>query len=202
MREIGAHYQAVRSATSKPIMIYNNPPVVGVRLALDTLVRLTNDGVIQYIKDADSDPYTITRLRMHLGDKLGLFYGHDNNALGAFAFGATGWVSGSGNFDPKRWAKIVHLCIDDGNFVGARKPWDHISPFVDPVTVRRHGERMRDLLGIGAFVATVRTCIASLDAGIREVAVGTLDVAELAQRHRALVDAYGSRRIFPNRRGM
>ena len=54
---------------------------------------------------------------MKLGDKLGLFYGHDNNALGAFAFGATGWVSGSGNFDPKRWSKIVHLCIDEGNFV-------------------------------------------------------------------------------------
>ena len=64
-------------------------------------MRLAKDDVIQYIKDANSDPYMITRLRMKLGDKLGLFYGHDNNALGAFAFGATGWVSGSGNFDPR-----------------------------------------------------------------------------------------------------
>ena len=70
-------------------MIYNNPPVTGIDLTLDTLVRLANDGVIQYIKDANSDPYMITRLRMKLGDRLGLFYGHDNNALGAFAFGAT-----------------------------------------------------------------------------------------------------------------
>ena len=78
---------------------------------------------------------------MKLGDKLGLFYGHDNNALGAFAFGATGWVSGSGNFDPARWSKIVHLCIDKGDFVAARKLWDEIMPFVDLVTVGQHGER-------------------------------------------------------------
>ena len=141
MREIEAHFRAVRDATSKPIMIYNNPPVTGIDLTLDTLVRLANDGVIQYLKDANSDPYMITRLRMKLGERLGLFYGHDNNALGAFAFGATGWVSGSGNFDPKRWSKIVHLCIDDGNFVAARQLWDEITPFVDLVTVGRHGER-------------------------------------------------------------
>ena len=141
MREVEAHYRALRAATSKPIMIYNNPPGVGIDLTLDLLVRLAEDDVIQYIKDANSDPYMITRLRMRLGDKLGLFYGHDNNALGAFAFGATGWVSGSGNFDPVRWSKIVHLCIDDGNFVEARKRWDEIMPFVDLVTVGRHGER-------------------------------------------------------------
>jgi len=141
MREVEAHFRAVREATSKPIMIYNNPPVVGIDLTLDLLGRLAEDDVIQYIKDANSDPYMITRLRMRLGDKLGLFYGHDNNALGAFAFGATGWVSGSGNFDPVRWSKIVHLCIDDGNFVEARRIWDEIMPFVDLVTVGRHGER-------------------------------------------------------------
>ena len=40
----------MRDATSKPIMIYNNPPVTGIDLTLDTLVRLANDGVIQYLK--------------------------------------------------------------------------------------------------------------------------------------------------------
>jgi 4-hydroxy-tetrahydrodipicolinate synthase len=141
MREVEAHFRAVRAATTKPIMIYNNPPVTGIDLTLDLLERLAKDDVIQYIKDANSDPYMITRLRMRLGDKLGLFYGHDNNALGAFAFGATGWVSGSGNFDPARWSRIVHLCIDEGNFIEARKIWDEIMPFVDLVTVGRDGQR-------------------------------------------------------------
>jgi 4-hydroxy-tetrahydrodipicolinate synthase len=90
-REIYAHFKALRDAVSLPIMIYNNPPVTGLELGIDLLERLTNDGIIQYIKDANSDPYMLSRLKMRLGDKLHLFYGHDNNAIGAFAFGATGW---------------------------------------------------------------------------------------------------------------
>lgn len=141
MREVKAHFAAVRDAVGLPIMIYNNPPVTGIDLTLDCLVGLAKDGIIQYIKDANSDPYMLARLKMTLGDDLHIFYGHDNNALGAFAFGATGWVSGSGNFDPARWSKIVHLCIDDGNFAEARRLWFEIMPFVDLVTVGRDGQR-------------------------------------------------------------
>jgi 4-hydroxy-tetrahydrodipicolinate synthase len=141
MREVHAHYAAVREAVSVPIMIYNNPPVAGIDLSLEVLVGLAEDGIVQYIKDANSDPYMLSRLRMAVGGKIGIFYGHDNNALGAFAFGATGWVSGASNFDPARWSRIAHLCIDDGNFVEARKLWYEIMPMVDLVTVGRGGER-------------------------------------------------------------
>ncbi|MCL4781955.1 MAG: dihydrodipicolinate synthase family protein [Bryobacterales bacterium] len=140
-RELYAHFKAIRDAISIPIMIYNNPPVTGVQLSVDLLVRLTNDGIIQYLKDADSDPYNISRLRMRLGDKLQLFYGHDNNAIGAFAFGATGWVSGSANFDPKRWSEFQHACIDDNDFVKGRNIWYEMLPFVELVTVGENGER-------------------------------------------------------------
>lgn len=140
-RELYAHFKAVRDAVSIPIMIYNNPPVVGVPLSVDLLVRMANDGIVQYLKDADSDPFNISRLRMRVGDKLHLFYGHDNNALGAFAFGATGWVSGSGNFDPKRWSRLLHLCLDDGNYETAREVWYEMLPFVELVTVGENGER-------------------------------------------------------------
>jgi 4-hydroxy-tetrahydrodipicolinate synthase len=141
MREIYAHFKAIRDAVPLPIMIYNNPPVTGIDFTLDLLVKLTNDGIIQYLKDANSDPYMLGRLKMTLDSKLKLFYGHDNNAMGAFAFGATGWVSGASNFDPARWSRIIHLCIDDGDFVKAREIWYEIMPFMDLVTVGRHGER-------------------------------------------------------------
>lgn len=196
MREIEAHYRRVRDATSKPIMIYNNPPVVGVRLSVETLVRLAEDDVIQYLKDADSDPYTISRLRMRLGDRLGLFYGHDNNALGAFAFGATGWVSGSGNFDPARWARIVHLCIDDGDFTAARAIWDEIMPFVELVTVGRNGERpdwiaviKRGLALRGRDVGSVRPPMLPLteevDQLVRKAVTGMKFPAQPAGTHAA-----------------
>ena len=140
-RELYAHFKAIRDAVSIPIMIYNNPPVTGVQLSVPLLERMANDGIIQYLKDADSDPFAISRLKMRLGDKLQLFYGHDNNAIGAFAFGATGWVSGSANFDPKRWADFIHACINDNDFVRGREIWYQMLPFVELVTVGESGER-------------------------------------------------------------
>lgn len=140
-RELYAHFKAVREAISIPIMVYNNPPVTGTRLSVELLERLYRDGICQYLKDADSDPYAIARLRMRLGDSVHLFYGHDNNAMGAFAFGATGWVSGTANFCPELWSQFVHTCIDDGDFVTARKLWYRIMPFVEIATVGTGGER-------------------------------------------------------------
>lgn len=141
MREVYAHFKAIRDAVPLPIMIYNNPPVTGFDLSFDVLTRMARDGIIQYIKDANSDPFMLARLRQAVGDQLEIFYGHDNNALGGFAFGATGWVSGTANFDPKRWSRLVHLCIDDNDYVEARKLWYEIMPFVELVTVGRDGER-------------------------------------------------------------
>ena len=140
-RELYAHFKALREAVSIPIMIYNNPPVAGVQLSVGLLERLAEEGIVQYLKDADSDPFNLSRLKMRVGDKLHIFYGHDNNALGAFAFGATGWVSGTANFNPERWSKFVHTCIDDGDFVKAREMWYEILPFVETATVGVGGER-------------------------------------------------------------
>lgn len=140
-RELYAHFKAVREAISIPIMVYNNPPVTGVQLSVELLERLYREGIVQYLKDADSDPYTIARLRLRLGEAAHLFYGHDNNALGAFAFGATGWVSGTANFCPELWSQFVHTCIDDGDFVAARQMWYEILPFVEIATVGVGGER-------------------------------------------------------------
>ncbi len=140
-REIYAHFKALRDAVSIPIMIYNNPPVTGIQLGVDLLARMANDGIIQYLKDADSDPFAISRLKMRVGDKLHLFYGHDNNAIGAFAFGATGWVSGSANFDPKRWSQFLHACIDNGDYATGHRIWYEMLPFVELVTVGQNHER-------------------------------------------------------------
>ena len=193
-REIYAHFKALRDAVSLPIMIYNNPPVTSIELGIDLLERLANDGIIQYIKDANSDPYLLSRLKMRLGDKLHLFYGHDNNAIGAFAFGATGWVSGSSNFDPQRWSRLVHLCIDDNDYVAARDLWYEILPFIEVVTVGQDGDRpdwiaviKRGLELRGRHVGSVRPPMLPVtpetDARLREI-VAALSFDEVATKAR------------------
>jgi len=140
-RELYAHFRAVREAVDIPIMIYNNPPVTGIQLSVDLLERLTRDDIVQYVKDADPDPWALSRLRLRLGEKLHIFYGNDNNPLGAFAIGATGWVSGTANFDPVRWSALTHAAIDDSDFVTARQLWYQILPFIELTSVPVNNER-------------------------------------------------------------
>lgn len=181
-RELYAHFKAVRDAISIPIMVYNNPPVTGTLLSVELLERLYRDGICQYLKDADSDPYAIARLRMRLGDSAHLFYGHDNNAMGAFAFGATGWVSGTANFCPELWSRFVHLCIDDGDFTTARALWYRIMPFVEIATVGVGGERpdwiaviKRGLELRGRSVGGVRAPMLPLTADVDRRLVAAVD---------------------------
>jgi len=181
-RELYTHFKAVRNAISIPIMVYNNPPVTGTRLSVDLLERLYRDGIVHYLKDADSDPYAIARLRMRLGDSAHLFYGHDNNALGAFAFGATGWVSGTANFCPELWSRFVHTCIDDGDFVQGQALWYRIMPFVEIATVGVGGERpdwiaviKRGLELRGRSVGGVRAPMLPLTADVDRRLVAAVD---------------------------
>ena len=53
----------------------------------------------------------------------------------------TGWVSGTANFCPEMWSKLVHTCIDEGDFVKARQMWYRILPFVEIATVGDGGQR-------------------------------------------------------------
>ena len=63
-RKLYAHFKAVRDAVTLPIMIYNNPAVTGIHLSVDLLERMATDGIIQYVKDANPDPYNLARLKM------------------------------------------------------------------------------------------------------------------------------------------
>lgn len=140
-RELYAHFKAVRNAVTLPIMIYNNPAVTGIHLGADLLERMADDGIIQYVKDANPDPYGLARLKIRLGDRVGLFYGHDCNVLGGLAFGAIGWFSGTSNLDPVRWSKLVQLCLNNGDYDAARRIWYEIMPFIDLTVVGEGGER-------------------------------------------------------------
>ncbi len=62
-RELYAHFRAVRESISLPIMVYNNPPVTGVQLSVALRERLYREVIVRYLKGAESDPYTIARLR-------------------------------------------------------------------------------------------------------------------------------------------
>lgn len=106
-----------------------------------------------------------------------------------------------------QWPRVRDATLDNlaaiaEEYSPFREALDALADVIGADGVRGHVERMRRLLGIDAFVTAVRNRIAAFDAGLRDVAEGTLSIECLAALHVALVEAYSSYRIFPNRRAM
>lgn len=98
-REAVAHYRAIASATSLPILVYNNPNY-GVDLGPQQFVELAELDTIVAIKEASGDPRRLTDLMNAVGDRYLLFAGLDDIVLESVLLGAVGTVFGLVNAFP------------------------------------------------------------------------------------------------------
>ena len=90
---IDAHFRAVASATSLPVLLYDIPSRTGRKVAHDTIVRLATDvSNVVGVKDAAGDPAGSARLLAEVGDGFDLYSGDDSLTLPLCAIGASGVI--------------------------------------------------------------------------------------------------------------
>jgi 1-pyrroline-4-hydroxy-2-carboxylate deaminase len=99
--ELEAHFRAVASSTSLPVMLYNNPPAYRVSIGVDALKNLADVPNIVAVKESAPDPRRFTDLYNACGSRYVLFAGLDDVALEGLVLGARGWVSGLTNAFPR-----------------------------------------------------------------------------------------------------
>lgn len=99
--EIMAHYDAVASKISIPIMAYNNPSTSGVDMSPALLKRLLEIPNVTMIKESTGDIQRMHYLRKELGEDVAFYNGSNPLALAAFSAGATGWCTAAPNLIPK-----------------------------------------------------------------------------------------------------
>ncbi|WP_336962028.1 dihydrodipicolinate synthase family protein [Chryseobacterium contaminans] len=99
--EIVAHYDAVASKISIPIMAYNNPATGGVDMSPALLKRLLEIPNITMIKESTGDIQRMHYLRKELGEEIAFYNGSNPLALAAFSAGATGWCTAAPNLIPE-----------------------------------------------------------------------------------------------------
>lgn len=99
--EIVAHYDAVASKISIPIMAYNNPATSGVDMSPALLKRLLEIPNVTMIKESTGDIQRMHYLRKELGEKVAFYNGSNPLALAAFAAGAKGWCTAAPNLIPE-----------------------------------------------------------------------------------------------------
>jgi len=99
--EIVAHYDAVASKISIPIMAYNNPATSGVDMSPALLKRLLEIPNVTMIKESSGDIQRMHYLRKELGENVAFYNGSNPLALAAFVAGANGWCTAAPNLIPE-----------------------------------------------------------------------------------------------------
>ncbi|HCT5903093.1 TPA: dihydrodipicolinate synthase family protein [Klebsiella pneumoniae] len=126
-RETAEWYKGIASASSLPIMIYNNPIAYGVDVTVDVLKELVDTPEIVCIKEETGDIRRVTDMYIEFGDRFSIFCGVDDLIVESSALGVTGWVSGMTNVWPAECVKIFNLCAQE-KFAKAREIYRIVTP--------------------------------------------------------------------------
>ena len=128
-RETMIFLNEVASATSLPIMLYNNPVAYGVDICPDDIVRLADNPKFQAVKESSTDTRRIPEIRTRLGDRMAIFCGVDDLALESFALGAVGWVAGLVGAFPRETVQLWKL-TQAGRWDEARELYQWFLPLL------------------------------------------------------------------------
>jgi 4-hydroxy-tetrahydrodipicolinate synthase len=106
--EIAEHFRIIRQAVDLPIVAYDIPSAVQVKLDRETVVQLAREGVIAGIKDSSGNEANFRGLVLEMRDlpRFRIFTGSELLVDLALQMGAHGSVPGLGNVDPAGYVKI------------------------------------------------------------------------------------------------
>lgn len=116
-----AHFGAVAKSVKIPVVLYNIPFRTGVNLAVDTMVRLTEDhSNIVGVKESTGSMDQASEIVQRLGKRFFVMSGDDSLTLPLMAVGATGIISVAANLVPRA---ISDLCAvwERGNIAEAQR---------------------------------------------------------------------------------
>ena len=184
-RETAEWYKGIASASSLPIMIYNNPIAYGVDVTPAVLEDLVGTPEIVCIKEESGDIRRVTDLAIAMGDRFSIFCGVDDLIVESMALGATGWVSGMTNAWPSECVELYDLCAA-GRFEEARAlyriltPSFHLDTHVKLVQYIKLAEKL--VYGAPEWTRAPRLPLVGAE---RERVVATVEAAIAALKSRA-----------------
>ena len=124
------HISAVTAATELPVMIYDIPGRTGVKISVDTLLRLAENPQIQAVKDATGDVAAGFQKMRRTG--LAYYSGDDGLNFAWLAHGASGVISVAGHLIASSLRRLVQA-VDAGDLPAARAEFARQMPIVDAI---------------------------------------------------------------------
>lgn len=108
-RETIQHFRTVAKASTKPIMLYNNPVAYRIDTTPDMFAELADEPKFVAIKESSEDVRRINDIIKLVGDRYQIFIGVDDLAMESQLIGAVGWVAGLVNAFPKETVALFEL---------------------------------------------------------------------------------------------
>lgn len=117
---IAAHFQALRAASTLPLIAYNIPGRSGVPVTSATLGALSREGIICGVKESSGSVDTIADTILAVTKECQVVAGEDSLLLATLAYGGVGAISASANVMP---GEFVSLCesFAGGDVAAARQ---------------------------------------------------------------------------------
>ncbi len=178
--EILDHFRFIRDAVDVPLIAYDIPVCVHVKLQRKTSVALAREGTIIGIKDSSGDDGNFRYVLLDLADKHDVFLmtGSEIVVDNALLMGAHGVVPGIANVDPHGYVRLWDAA-QRGDWAAARKEQERLCRLFEIVWVGA-GRVSGGASGIGAFKAAMKS-------------LGIIDTALMPRPRAALNDAETAR---------
>jgi 4-hydroxy-tetrahydrodipicolinate synthase len=154
--EVLEHFRRIRGAISIPVIAYDIPVCVHIKLARATVVTLAREGTIIGLKDSSGDDGNFRYALLDLADKPDVFMmtGAELTVDCAMLMGAHGLVPGLGNVDPAGYVRLWNAG-QKGDWKTARTEQERLCRLFD--IVRVGGARVSPgATGVGGFKTAMR----------------------------------------------
>lgn len=177
--EIDRHFRSVAAETSLPVLAYDIPACVRVKLPVDHLLALAADGVIHGVKDSSGDDVAFRKLLVDLEDRrtqldpvaqeggesaingFVALTGHEVMVDGMLLAGAHGSVPGLANVDPAGYVRLTTAAAH-GDWATARAEQERLIRLFRIVEAADPGTAGPATRGVSAF-KTALTLLGIID---------------------------------------
>src|SRR5699024_6391410 len=155
--EVERHLRTVADHIDVPLFAYDVPVRTHMKMPLDVLVRLGQEGVLAGVKDSSGDDIAFRRLLLatkHLPD-FAVFTGHEVVTDGAMLGGAAGIVPGLGNVDPAGYVRIFDSARA-GDWSTVVSEQDRLARLFEITGAATPGRVSAGAAGLGGFKTALR----------------------------------------------
>jgi 4-hydroxy-tetrahydrodipicolinate synthase len=131
--EIIDHFRFVRDGVGLPVIAYDIPVCVHVKLERPTVLALAAEGVIAGLKDSSGDDGNLRAVMMETAGKMWSMTGSEIVVDGVLQMGAQGVVPGLGNVDPAGYVRLYDAA-KRGDWAAARQEQERLCRLFGMVT--------------------------------------------------------------------